>query len=214
MERQNEVRMKIKICGLFRDEDIDYVNEARPDFIGFVLAESRRKVSPAKAVRLRKRLAEGIVPVGVFVNAPIADIIALYRDSVIAIAQLHGNEDAQYIDILKTETAAAGQKPIPVIKMILTAELETEKPVPQNADYYLIDSGAGSGKTFNWNILSVQSSRLHKPVFLAGGISLENIVEAIALNPFAIDVSSGAEIDGVKDRKKIIQLTEIVRKAL
>jgi phosphoribosylanthranilate isomerase len=206
--------MRIKICGLFRDEDIDYANEACPDFIGFVFAQSRRKISPAQAGRMRGRLEAGIVPVGVFVNAPIADITALYRGGVIAIAQLHGNEDAHYIDRLKTETAAAGQNPIQVIKMILAAELETGKPIHQNADYYLIDSGAGSGKTFAWNILNAQRSRLRKPVFLAGGIRLDNIEEAMPLNPFAIDISSGAETDGVKDRKKIIRLTEIVRKAL
>jgi phosphoribosylanthranilate isomerase len=203
--------MNIKICGLFRDEDIDYVNEARPDFIGFVLAESRRKVSPERAARLRRRLAGGIVPVGVFVNAPIADIIALHRDGVIAIAQLHGNEDSQYIDHLKTKTAAAGQIPIPVIKMILAAELKTGKAIPQNADYYLIDSGAGSGKTFDWHILSAQSPRLRKPVFLAGGIGLDNIEKAMALNPFAIDISSGAETDGLKDSTKIMRLTALVK---
>ena len=206
--------MNIKICGLFRDADIDYINEARPDFAGFALAESRRKVSPAQAARLRGRLADGIIPVGVFVNAPIAEIAALYRDGVIAVAQLHGDEDAQYIDRLKTETAAAGQNPIPVIRMTLADELKTGKPVPQNADYYLIDSGAGSGKTFDWNILISQSSRLRKPVFLAGGIRLDNSEKAMTLGPFAIDISSGAETDGVKDRKKIIQLTEIVRKAI
>ena len=85
--------MKIKICGLFRSEDIDYVNEARPDYVGFVFAESRRQVSPEQAANLRSRLANGIVPVGVFVNAPAANIAALYRDGVISIAQLHGAED-------------------------------------------------------------------------------------------------------------------------
>ena len=206
--------MNIKICGLCRDADIDYVNEARPDYIGFVLAESRRKVSPALAARLRRRLADGIVPVGVFVNAPGADIAALYRDGVIGIAQLHGSEDAQYIDRLKTETAGAGQEPIPVIKMIPAAALAAGTAVPPNAGYYLIDSGAGAGRAFDWSILNAGSAPAllaDKPWFLAGGIGLDNIERAIACNPFAIDVSSGAETDGLKDREKIMRLTALVQ---
>ena len=79
--------MKIKICGIFRDEDIEYINEAMPDYSGFVFAQSKRKVSPSQAVKLKRRLAEGITPVGVFVNAPVEDVIALYRDGIISIAR-------------------------------------------------------------------------------------------------------------------------------
>ena len=107
--------MKIKICGLSREQDIDYVNEARPDYCGFVFAESKRQVSAAQAARLRQRLAEGIAAVGVFVNAPIEDIAALYRKGVINIAQLHGDENEEYIARLKE---ASGNTPIPVIKVI------------------------------------------------------------------------------------------------
>ena len=152
--------MKIKICGLFRDEDIDYVNEARPDYCGFVFAPSRRQVSPAQAARLRRRLAEGVVPVGVFIDAPAADIAALYRDGVIGIAQLHGGEDEAYVVRLKE---ASGDTPIPVIKVIksnsvifTTSNLRFAEHgglINSCADYYLIDSGAGSGKTFNWDLL-------------------------------------------------------------
>jgi phosphoribosylanthranilate isomerase len=86
---------KIKICGLVREDDIAYVNEARPDYAGFVFAKSRRQVTTAHAAKLRERLAEGIVPVGVFVDAPPEDIGILYREGVIAIAQLHGHEDRE-----------------------------------------------------------------------------------------------------------------------
>jgi len=202
--------VRIKICGLFREQDIEYVNEAWPDYCGFVFAESRRRVSPALAARLRARLADGIVPVGVFVNAPVADIVALYQDGVISIAQLHGAEDAQYIARLK-EAAILRSAPIPVIKVIRSGELEQGAP-PQTAgaDYYLVDSGAGSGKTFNWNLLNPQ--KFNKPWFLAGGIGLDNIKQAVALAPFAVDISGGAETDGIKDREKILQLTAMARK--
>jgi len=230
--------MKIKICGIFRDEDIEYINEARPDYSGFVFARSRREVSPAQAARLRQRLADGITAVGVFVDAPVEDIAALYRDGVISIAQLHGTENEAYITRLKEKSAqgTGGFAPIPVIKAVRVGELEQAARaqavfetggilpsilasiIPLNADYYLIDSGAGSGKTFNWNILNpggffasrLDSSR--KPWFLAGGITLDNIEEAMALKPFCVDISGGAETGGVKDREKIIQLTAMVRK--
>jgi phosphoribosylanthranilate isomerase len=217
--------MKIKICGLFREQDIDYVNEARPDYCGFVFAESKRQVSPPQAASLRRRLAEGIAAVGVFVNAPIEDIIALYRDGTINIAQLHGDEDKTYIAQLKEAT---GSSPIPVIQVIKCSSgkesqritrIETNKnnylchsrnSLTHSIDYYLLDSGSGSGETFNWE--SLNSLNIDKPWFLAGGINLSNIRQAMAINPFGIDISSGAETGGVKDREKILQLVATIRK--
>jgi phosphoribosylanthranilate isomerase len=201
--------MKIKICGISRDEDIDYINEAMPDYTGFVFAQSKRKVSPAQATKLRRRLVEGIVPVGVFVNAPVEEIIALYRDGVISIAQLHGNEDENYIKRLK-EASAKDRTPVPVIKVIRGGELAQGTALTTDADYYLIDSGAGSGLSFDWKVL--KSRQFDKPWFLAGGINADNITEAMSYQPFCIDISGGAETDGVKDRKKIVQLTAMARK--
>jgi phosphoribosylanthranilate isomerase len=201
--------MKIKICGIFRDEDIDYINEAMPDYTGFVFAPSKRQVSPAQATKLRRRLADGITPVGVFVNAPVADIIALYRDGIISLAQLHGNEDAAYIKQLKEASASNGD-PVPVIQVMRGEELVRETPLTADADYYLIDSGAGSGKTFDWSVLN--SRPFDKPWFLAGGIIADNIAQAMSYQPFCIDISGGAETDGIKNREKIVQLTAIVRK--
>ena len=193
--------MKIKVCGIFRDEDIEYVNEGQPDYIGFVFAASRRQLSPEQASRLRQKLESGIVPVGVFVNAPAVEIAALYRDGIISIAQLHGGEDMEYIKQLKELCG------IPVIKTIRvekTANCSSIVP-----DYYLIDPGAGGGRAFDWNILEPQ--KIARPWFLAGGINQNNIEAAMVLEPFCIDVSSGAETAGVKDRKKILQLTGAVK---
>ena len=202
--------MRIKICGLFRDEDIDYVNEARPDYAGFVFAGSKRQVSAPLAQYLRFRLAEGIVPVGVFINAPVSLIASLYSNGTISIAQLHGDEDESYIAHLKKTCAAdKTQTQFKVIKVIKGETLLKNIPVTA-ADYYLIDSGAGSGKTFNWELLNTK--KIDKPWFLAGGINLKNIKQAVALNPFAVDISSGAETDGIKDREKILQLVSVVRK--
>jgi phosphoribosylanthranilate isomerase len=184
-----------------------------------VFAESRRKVTPAQAAKLRQRLAEGIAAVGVFVDAPIDKIAGIYRDGIISLVQLHGTEDEAYITRLK-ETACG----VPVIKVIKSTELKrialtkTDKAIASNADYYLIDSGAGSGKTFDWELLRagapcaswLQSSG--KQWFLAGGITAENIKQAMELNPFAIDISGGAETNGIKDKNKIVQLTAMVKK--
>ena len=217
--------MRIKICGLSRNEDIDYVNEGRPDYAGFVFAQSKRQVTPGTAERLRSRLAQGIVPVGVFVNAQIDEITALYRGGVISIAQLHGGEDDDYIVKLKEKNNSL--QVIKVCKFISIKRKKNSKENEEtkqdfayfaysgiinnkNSDYILIDSGAGSGKTFNWNLL--EKLKIEKPWFLAGGINLDNIGKALALNPFAVDVSSGAETDGIKNREKILQLTAITRK--
>jgi len=211
---------------LFREQDIDYLNEARPDYCGFVFAVSKRQVTATQAASLRRRLAEGITTVGVFVNAPIEEITALYRDGVIAIAQLHGDEDEDYIARLKQTT---GNTPIPTIKVIKSKTLfsllsslspcnsklstgQQSSVVSPSSDYYLIDSGAGSGETFDWELLN--TFNIDKPWFLAGGINLNNIKQAMAINPYAIDVSSGAETDGVKNREKILQLVTMVRKGI
>jgi len=217
--------VRIKICGLSRSEDIDYINEGRPDYAGFVFAQSKRQVTPGTAERLRSRLAQGIVPVGVFVDAQIDEIAALYRGGVISVAQLHGGEDDDYIAKLKEKNSE-----LPVIKVCKFLSIKRKKNSTENevakqdfsyfaysgiinnkrADYILIDSGAGSGKTFNWDLL--KKLKIEKPWFLAGGVNLDNIGKAIALNPFAVDVSSGAETDGIKNREKILQLIAIARK--
>jgi len=201
--------MKIKICGLSRDQDIDYVNEARPDYVGFVFAESKRQITTALAQYLRFRIVDVITPVGVFVNAPVPQIASLFQNGVISAAQLHGGEDETYISSLKRKCGTVNNTPIKVIKVIRSEDLASGLPAT-GADYYLIDSGAGSGKAFNWKKLA--ALKISKPWFLAGGINAENIKQAMALNPFALDVSSGAETDGVKDRKKIIELVSIVKK--
>jgi phosphoribosylanthranilate isomerase len=287
---------KIKICGLFREADLDFANEAGPDFIGFVFAESRRRVTFADAARLRSRLREGIVPVGVFADARPEEIAALYRDGLIGMAQLHGSENAAYIRRLKTLSASEARPPVPVIKTLRMGgaggdEEEKKKnnhrehreenhggcfgeeeqknnnhrehrvhgegddgvdgSVMEAADYLLFDSGAGSGKSFDWNLLNTQLTffggmaedlplgkagdkggpdKMFPPVkksmesgppssfcipwFLAGGIDCGNMAEALALGPFGIDVSSGAETGGVKDREKMIALVERVRRGL
>jgi phosphoribosylanthranilate isomerase len=206
---------RIKICGLFRDDDISFANDAGPDYTGFVFAESKRQVSLARAAKLRERLRDNIVPVGVFVNASPDDIVNLYRDGVIGIAQLHGDEDGKYISALKQYTATDVSNPVPVIKAVRVNSREDILMVAASgADYLLLDHGAGgTGKSFDWALLKTGDffGRLPVPCFLAGGIDRYNIKEALGFKPFGIDISSGTETGGIKDRDKMIRLVEIVR---
>jgi len=197
--------MKIKICGLFRNQDIEYANIARPDYIGFVFAESRRKITPEKALELRKKLSPDIKAVGVFVNQDKNFIARLAENKIIDMIQLHGDEDNSYISGLKM---LAGDTAI--IKAVSVRDssdiVETEK---YNSDFILLDNGkGGTGEKFDWNLIN---ENIREKIFLAGGINPENISEAVKLNPYCIDVSSGAETDGFKDRDKIIQLVDAVR---
>jgi phosphoribosylanthranilate isomerase len=196
-------RAKIKICGLSRFEDISYANESMPDYIGFVFAKSRRQVSPDTAAALRERLRDGIVPVGIFVNAEILDIASLYKSGIIEMAQLHGEENDDYI------TALRARCDIPIIKAVRAdSPQDVRKGESTVAEFLLLDHGTGgTGERFDWAL----AKEIKRPFFLAGGITPDNIEEAIALQPYGIDVSSGAETDGVKDRNKIAELVEKVR---
>ena len=96
--------VKIKICGLRRLEDIEIVNKYKPDYIGFVFADSKRKVSYELASQMKNNLSSDIVSVGVFVDAPQDEILDLYNRKIIEVAQLHGSESEDYINNLKENT--------------------------------------------------------------------------------------------------------------
>lgn len=195
----------IKICGLSRPEDIDVVNELRPDFIGFVFYEkSKRNVTKEKAKSLKEKLDSRIPAVGVFVNADPEFVISLLEERIIDIAQLHGSEDEEYIQNIKAKT---GRK---VIKAFVVNDAQSlEEAEKSSADYLLLDSGMGTGSTFDWSKLDEVTS----PYFLAGGLGLDNIDKALSeIKPYAVDVSSGVETDGVKDPAKIREFINRVRK--
>ena len=201
----SDTKPLIKICGLSRPEDIDVVNDLLPDFIGFVFFEkSKRNVSKETAFSLKQRLDKRIPAVGVFVDADPEFVISLLEEGIIDIAQLHGSEDEAYIQNIKTRT---GRK---VIKAFVVNDLDSLKEAEKSsADYLLLDSGKGTGSTFDWSRLA----EVTRPYFLAGGLNLDNIDKALAeINPYAVDVSSGVETDGVKDPEKIKEFVRIVRK--
>jgi len=197
--------VKIKICGIKRLEDIEIVNRYKPDYIGFVFADSKRKVSHDLAKELRNNLDSDIIPVGVFVDSPQEEILKLFDEGIIEIAQLHGSESEQYILDLKKKTNGE-LKIINAIEM--TQEVDLLEYNDSNSDYLLLDSGKGSGKTFDWSLIRKD---IKKEFFLAGGLNSENVTQAIdEFKPYAIDLSSSLETDGFKDENKIKEIMEVI----
>ena len=195
---------RIKMCGLRRPEDIEAANQLAPEYIGFVFAPaSRRYISPAEAAGLRQALRPEIRAVGVFVNEEPETVSRLLQEGIIDIAQLHGDEDRDYITRLKSLT---GKSVIRAFRVKGEADLRAAEE--STADMILLDAGAGDGKTFDWSLLSSVS----RPYFLAGGLTPENAAEAVErFRPFAVDVSSGIETDGFKDFEKMRACVRAVR---
>lgn len=196
---------KIKICGLRREQDIRYANELMPDYIGFVFLKGKRRyVTFKEAAHLRSLLDPVIPAVGVFVNEPAENVIRLLQAGTIQIAQLHGQEDEAYIEELRR----AGDHCIIRAFAVRSSE-DIHRAFAFPADYPLLDNGKGTGETFDWSLFQEQE----KPFFLAGGLSPENVKEAIeCFHPYAVDVSSGVETDGYKDYEKMKAFMDAVRR--
>ena len=192
---------KIKICGLRREQDIDYVNELKPDFIGFILtAGFRRSITRETAKALKARLSKDITAVGVFVNESADVINSFIAEGIIDVAQLHGDESAALCKKINA----------PVIKFLKCDDSVEEKinDYEDVAHYFLFDSGTGTGNTFDWSKIP----KTQRPFFLAGGLGANNLKKAIdEINPYAVDLSSSVETEGFKDYEKIKKVTEIVR---
>lgn len=196
---------KIKLCGLSRLCDIEAVNELKPEYAGFVFAQkSKRYVTPQKAAELKQLLSPEIQAVGVFVNEAVEKIADLLNRGIIDVTQLHGNENEDYIRQLRL----LSDKPI-----IKAFRIKTESDIIDaeqcSADHILLDSGAGTGNVFDWQMIQ----NIQRPYFLAGGLGIHNVENAVRqLSPYAIDVSSGIETDGLKDKTKMAAFIAAVRK--
>jgi len=203
---------KVKICGLKRLEDIEIVNKYRPDYIGFVFAKSKRQISLETAIKLKSLLEPDIKAVGVFVNESITSVLEYEKQCAIDVIQLHGDEDLVYISELKKSSH------LPIVKAFRIKDgqsLVEQKEFIENPlldgvllDAYHPTSYGGIGESFDWKLLE----QIERPYFLAGGIGIDNIEEALIHKPYAIDVSSKVETDGYKDEAKIRNLIDRVRK--
>lgn len=190
---------KIKICGLSRPEDVEYVNAALPDFAGFVIdfPKSRRNVTPAGAHGLSRRLDRRICPVGVFVDEDVDTVADLYFSGAIRAAQLHGGEDEGYIAALRA--AAPGLAVWRAFRVAGPGDVAAA--ARSGADLVVLDNGQGTGERFDWSLLR----GFERPYLLAGGLTPESIRSAVRLcRPWGVDLSSGVETQGFKDPKKIM----------
>lgn len=204
-------KTKIKLCGMRRPEDILAVNQAKPDYIGFICSRRFwRHISLEEAAVLKRMLDPGIQAVGVFVDEPYEEIAGWLKKGVIDLVQLHGEEDEYYIRQLR-KVMLFQETLVPVIQAF---RVKTEKDLLRAghsiADYILLDSGAGSGVTFDWSLLD----SMDRPYFLAGGLGPNNVAEAIRrFHPYAVDMSSSLETERKKDPEKIRSAVREARNA-
>ena len=203
---------KIKICGLRREKDIEFVNNHMPDYVGFVFAESKRRISPEEGKILINSLDRRIKKAGIFVNESLKNILRTILTCKLDIVQLHGEETKEFVKTLKQE-----MKNVEVWKAVRVKAGDEIKTLEGfKADAYLLDaysegSYGGAGKTFDWH-LAVKAKEYGR-IILAGGLQLSNIKEAVGLvQPYGVDISSGVETEGFKDSEKIKSFIYAVRR--
>ncbi|EEK45969.1 N-(5'-phosphoribosyl)anthranilate isomerase [Bacillus cereus m1293] len=172
------------------------------DAIGFVFAESKRKITPGLAKEIIQELPANVLKIGVFVNESVEVIQIIADECGLTHVQLHGDEDNHQIRRLN----------IPSIKALgVTSEADMRNAQAYETDYILFDSPkekfhGGNGKTFSWELLAHMPKELREKTILAGGLNTLNIEEAIrTVRPYMVDVSSGVETEGKKDVEKIKQ---------
>ena len=193
---------KVKICGLSTKEAVKTAVSAGADYIGFVFAPSKRQVTVEQATELAKFIPSHVRKVGVFVSPSRAELLEAVDKVGLDLVQVHG----QVADDLFEDLPCAS---------IQAVQVDGEGHVPNSqADYLLFDAPvAGSGQTFDWGKLD--TTGLAQPFFIAGGLNENNVAEAIQhFTPFAVDVSSGVEIDGQKDHEKIRRFIERVKNGI
>ncbi|MEQ2525513.1 phosphoribosylanthranilate isomerase [Bacillaceae bacterium CLA-AA-H227] len=191
--------MKVKICGIMDVEAGLYAVENGADALGFVFAESKRKITPELAKEIIKQLPEHVLKVGIFVNEKPEVIMEIANHTGLTHVQLHGDESPEDCEAFS----------ISVIKALSIGTIADLGKIDQyGCDYVLLDSPkgkyrGGNGVKFDWSLLTGIESN-GKKIILAGGLNPENIAEAIGIaNPYMVDVSSGVETDGKKDLGKI-----------
>lgn len=203
--------MKLKFCGIRREQDIEYVNEIKPDYIGFIFAPSKRYISPEDAAKLIEKASPEIQKVGVFVNEAVSEVLKAVLVSGIDIIQLHGDETSDYIDQLRSFTDCEIWKAV----RVKTSEdiINAEK---LGADKMLLDSFSesqygGTGKVADWDV--IKKTDIKTPFFIAGGLNENNILSAVSeLSPYGLDISGGIETDGCKDREKMKKISMLLNR--
>lgn len=197
---------RIKLCGLCRLQDVMAANQARPDYVGFVVnvPRSRRSVSSGELISLSSQVVTGIKRVGVFVDEPMEVVASLYAQGTIDVVQLHGSEDEEYIGRLRALCD------VPIVQAFCVhGPHDVAKAHASTADLVLLDSGQGTGETFDWSLVKM----VERPFVLAGGLGPHNVTDAVAaVHPWGVDMSSGLETNGLKDPSKMAAAVAAIRK--
>jgi phosphoribosylanthranilate isomerase len=205
------VRTRVKICGITRIEDATAAARAGADAIGLVFEpKSPRYVKPDQAQAIMRALPPFVTVVGLFVNAAPDTVETVLNRVPLDLLQFHGDETP--------EQCRRYHRPyIKAIHMRADVNLHDQAHRYADAEGLLLDTAAanvagGSGQTFDWSLVPADPG---KPVILAGGLTPENVAEAVRkVRPFAVDVSSGVEQSkGIKDAQKISAFIEAVRNA-
>jgi len=202
---------KVKICGITNTADAQAAVDAGADALGFIFyGKSPRYVELKDAAAISSTLAPFIMRVGVFVNAPEDFVFSAIRECGLTLLQFHGDEGPEY----------CGQFGLMNMKAFRVHGPETLERIPEyGTDAYLLDAFSsttlgGTGEKFNWD-LAVEAQKFGRPIFLAGGLTAENVAGAIRkVRPFGVDVSSGVEkTPGKKDHDKMKAFVNAVRAA-
>ncbi|TFE03313.1 phosphoribosylanthranilate isomerase [Jeotgalibacillus sp. R-1-5s-1] len=195
--------MIVKICGLMNKEDVTAAVEAGADYLGFVFAKSKRRITYEQAGKMSEDVPLHVKKVGVFVNPEMSEIEEAIRIAGIDLIQLHGDESPEFCREMKK----------PVIKAVsIHSEEDVLKFEKYDVHHVLADAPGtayrgGSGHSFDWNYLSHNDH--HEQLILAGGLTPENIQQAInEVKPAGVDVSSGVETNGKKDHQKMKQFVK------
>lgn len=202
-------RVRVKICGLTRVEDVESVIEAGADAVGFVFTRSPRRISAETAVALVNYVPKGVLRVGLFLNQDRSEIGQVVNSVPLDVLQFHGSEteqecsafDLPWLKAVAMESAESARQ----------AEMDFPNAMGLLLDSHTAGKRGGSGKVFDWSL----SRPLSKPVWLAGGLNTDNVTQAIRIvRPFAVDVSSGVEVSpGIKDANKVMAFINAVREA-
>jgi len=200
---------EVKICGITTLREVEFLNELIPDCIGLVFTESKRKVTIEKSIEICRELNPALKTVAVFRDEDYESISKVLNTVPVHIVQLHGSES---LDLIKK---IAGNFKVKIWKALSLKEIKNNEYLEcQYIDKLLVDSpNPGSGESFNWQELS--NIKFNKKVFLAGGVNLSNVDEALKFkNISGIDLSSGVEWineDGIRE-KSYDKVKEIIRK--
>jgi len=201
--------VKVKICGITSVADALVAAEAGADMIGLMFYDhSPRRVTLPQAVEISRALPPFVLRVGVFVNPPEALVTRAIAECGLNLLQFHGDEPSEFC----TRFGVMSLKALRVRAAASLKQLEDFHTDAFLLDAYSKAGFGGTGEKFNWD-LALEARKFGKPIFLAGGLTPENVADAVEkVHPFAVDVSSGVESSpGKKDAAKVRAFIQAVR---